>query len=113
MCRLCVRLCGCGLLCFPLMRPDVDFWCGITAAAKPQRAGGRPQHLQLQQPRQGLRSGCWHLQGPKGGLGCNKPRGGLEDLVPEPLIRRLPVGNQVSRRVPHGYRIVLRVFPSR
>ena len=33
--------------------------------------------------------------------------------VPDQLIRRLLVEKQVSRRVPHGYRIVLRFFPLR
>ena len=38
---------------------------------------------------------------------------GLEDRVPDQLIRRLLVDEQVSRRVPHSYRIVLRFFPLR
>ena len=66
---------------------------GLPAAANPRRAGGHPQHLQLQQLRQGpVWSDCWRLQeGP-----CGRPRGGLEDLVPIPelLIRRLLVENK-------------------
>ena len=40
------------------MKPDIVFWCGIVAAANPQRAGGHPLHLQLQQHRLLAWCGC-------------------------------------------------------
>ena len=58
---------------------------GLPAAANPRRAGGHPQHLQLQQLRQGLCVLLLAAPGThrQGGLGCEQLRGGLENLVPD------------------------------
>ena len=75
----------------------------------PRGAGRRSPHLQSQQ----LRHGLWVLL--LAALGTTEVDiAGLgRHSVPDQLIRRLLVEKQVSRRVPHSYRIVLRFFPLR
>ena len=56
---------------------------GLRAAAKPNVFGDGRGIFSCNSFAKDCVSCCWRLQGPKGGLGCEQLRGGLEDLVPD------------------------------